>query len=125
MAFFDAGHLIEQRGSRLRTSLGLLQNATRYSLKAFERLHPALAPNALVAVHDTGLHAQPARRISSCCAEPKVGWWIGEQGLRKDLSLEKEDLGKLRVIARSGRPDQFIWDACMCHQRNQSVASLM
>ncbi|CAE7241890.1 lig-1 [Symbiodinium sp. CCMP2592] len=40
VAFFDAGHLIE------------------YSLKAFERLRPALAPNALVAVHDTGLHVR-------------------------------------------------------------------
>ncbi|CAJ1417784.1 unnamed protein product, partial [Effrenium voratum] len=40
VAFFDAGHLVE------------------YSLKAFERLLPALAPNAIIAVHDTGLHVR-------------------------------------------------------------------
>ncbi|CAE7463514.1 unnamed protein product [Symbiodinium pilosum] len=40
VAFFDAGHLIE------------------YSLKAFERLRPSLAANAIVAVHDTGLHVR-------------------------------------------------------------------
>lgn len=28
----------------------------RYSLRAFERLLPSLAPSATVAVHDTGLH---------------------------------------------------------------------
>eukprot|EP00929_Paragymnodinium_shiwhaense_P089063 TRINITY_DN49319_c0_g1_i1.p1 TRINITY_DN49319_c0_g1~~TRINITY_DN49319_c0_g1_i1.p1 ORF type:complete len:559 (-),score=53.99 TRINITY_DN49319_c0_g1_i1:36-1712(-) len=38
VAFFDAGHLVE------------------YSLKAFERVLPALTSTAMVAVHDTGLH---------------------------------------------------------------------
>ena len=38
VAFFDAGHLVE------------------YSLRAFERLLPSLTMNAIVAVHDTGLH---------------------------------------------------------------------
>eukprot|EP00435_Cladocopium_sp_Y103_P058516 s876_g20.t1 len=38
VAFFDAGHLVE------------------YSLRAFERLLPSLTMNAIIAVHDTGLH---------------------------------------------------------------------
>lgn len=38
LAFFDAGHLVE------------------YSLRAFERLLPSLTMNAIIAVHDTGLH---------------------------------------------------------------------
>ncbi|CAE7705267.1 lig-1 [Symbiodinium sp. CCMP2456] len=107
VAFFDAGHLIE------------------YSLKAFERLHPALAPNALVAVHDTGLHvrdfgsgAPPEEEglpfsEESCalrpggaarCTEPKVDQWIGE---------DQSFIRKLRVISKFGLPDQFILDACM------------
>ena len=37
----------------------------RYSLRAFERLLPSLTMNAIVAVHDTGLHVGTSQR--GCC----------------------------------------------------------
>eukprot|EP00434_Breviolum_minutum_P018289 symbB.v1.2.016135.t1/scaffold1221.1/size130907/11 len=70
VAFFDAGHLVE------------------YSLRAFERLLPSLTMNAIVAVHDTGLHVLD----------------YGSGAPSEEEGLPFTDAACIRAGARDGQP---------------------